>query len=168
MPTLDPADNGVVELRPVDPDLFRCLLRRRASTETVITMPGLAGGRRLPSLPPVAVTAASLTPVSVEPPTISFRLDRRSARWRAAERAEHLGVHLIAPGGLLGRPAWTSGPFGVPLIEDAAGVLLCRVVRRIEVGDHTVVFGEPLALGEGEQGDYAVHHADHTVGLARW
>lgn len=164
--TLDRPGAGVVELRPVDRELFRCLLRRRGGMETVVTVPGLAGGRRLPALPPAAFTATSLTPVSVDPPRVSFRLDRESSTWPAAERAEHLGVHLLAPGGLLAHPGWTAGPFGVPLIEDAAAVLLCRVVRRIEAGDHTIVFAEPLALGAGDECDRAVPRAGHPIGLA--
>lgn len=168
--TLDRPGAGVVELRPVDRELFRCLLRQRASTDTVVTTPGLTGGRRLPSLPPAALTATSLTPVSVDPPRVSFHLDRESSTWPAAERAEHLGVHLLTPGGLPAQHSWTAGPFGVPLIEDAAAVLLCRVVRRIEAGNHTIVFAEPLALGVGEESHRAVHNAGHTVGLAasRW
>ena len=66
-------------------------------------------------------------------------------------------------------PGWTTGPFGVPLIGDALAVLLCRVVRRIEAGDHTILLGEPLALGAGEDGDPLLHHGGrYTTTLGDW
>ncbi|MEU2615042.1 flavin reductase family protein [Micromonospora sp. NPDC007271] len=162
MSTLDrPA---IVELRPVDQDSFRDLLRRQAATVTVVTAPGLATGRRRPTLPPAGCTATALTAESQEPPLVSVRLGRQAASWPALAHAEHLAVHLLSAGQpevadlftfdatdpFAVQPDWASGPFGVPLIRDARAVLLCRVVHTIEAGDHTVVLGEPLALGTAD------------------
>ncbi|MCW3818417.1 flavin reductase family protein [Micromonospora sp. DR5-3] len=163
---------GAVELRPVDQDSLRALLRRQASTLTVVTAPGLSAGRHLPSLPPAGFTATSFTSVSTDPPLVSFRLGRESSRWPTMARAEHLAVHLLAAeqqeaarilaaGGIdrfAAHPGWDTGPFGVPLIGDALAVLLCTVVRRIEAGDHTIVLGAPLAFGAGPDGDPLPHH----------
>ncbi|WP_406036519.1 flavin reductase family protein [Micromonospora sp. NBC_00898] len=74
--------------------------------------------------------------------------------------------HLLAlpPG-----EGWSRGPFGVPLIDDAPAVLLCRVVRRIEAGDQTTVLAEPLALGGVADADALVHHpGDHTNTFGPW
>ncbi|GAA4561502.1 flavin reductase family protein [Micromonospora coerulea] len=183
MTTVDRPGAGAVELRPVDPDLFRALLRRQASTVTVVTAPGLAANRHLPALPPAGFTATSFTSVSLDPPLVSFCLGRESSSWPTVERAEHLAVHLLASGQqevartfatsgidrFAAHPGWTPGPFGVPLIDDALAVLLCRVVRRIEAGDHTIVLGEPLALGTGEDGDPLVHHrGGYTTTFGPW
>ncbi|SCL22853.1 NADH-FMN oxidoreductase RutF, flavin reductase (DIM6/NTAB) family [Micromonospora rhizosphaerae] len=178
MTTVDRPGAGAVELRPVDRDLFRALLRRQASTVTVVTTPGLAGGRHLPSLPPAAFTATSFTSVALDPPLVSLRLDRESSGWPTVQRTEHLAVHLLAPGRrevtrtfdtsgidrFATHRGWTDGPFGVPLIDGALAVLLCRVVRRIEAGAHTIVLGEPLALGAGKDDDaVARHRGDYTT-----
>ncbi|MFG3599932.1 flavin reductase family protein [Micromonospora chersina] len=183
MTTVDRPGSGTVELRPVDSDTFRGLLRRQASTVTVVTTPGLHGGRRLPSLPPAGFTATSFTSVSLDPPLVSFCLGRESSSWPTVERAEHVAVHLLASGQqevarifatsgidrFAAHPGWAAGPFGVPLIGDALAVLLCRVVRRIEAGDHTLVLAEPLALGAGEDGDPLVHHrGGYTTTLGAW
>ncbi len=102
---MDRPGAGAVELRPVDRDLFRTLLRRQASTVAVVTAPGLVANRHLPALPPAGFTATSFTSVSLDPPP----------------------------------------------------------------GDHTIVLGEPLALGTGEGGDPLVHHrGDHTTTFGTW
>ncbi|WFE39219.1 flavin reductase family protein [Micromonospora sp. WMMD998] len=158
---------ATVELRPVDVDSFRGLLRRQATTVTVVTTPGLHGGRHLPTLPPAGFTATSFTSVSLDPPLVSVRLGHASASWPTVAHAEHVAVHLLAPDQqeiaqifatsgidrLTVHPGWTAGPFGVPLIGDALAVLLCRVIRRLTADDHTVVLGEPLALGLGVDDD---------------
>ncbi|RZU74343.1 flavin reductase (DIM6/NTAB) family NADH-FMN oxidoreductase RutF [Micromonospora kangleipakensis] len=174
---------AAVELRPVDRDLFRTLLRRQAATVTVVTVPGLAANRRLPALPPAGFSATSFNPVSVDPPLVSFRLGRESSSWPTVTRAEHLAVHLLAAGRqevartfttngideFAANRGWTSGPFGVPLIDDALAVLLCRVVRRIEADDHTIVLGEPLALGTREDDDPLVEHrGGNTTTFGPW
>ncbi|MDG4802011.1 flavin reductase family protein [Micromonospora sp. WMMD980] len=172
MTTVDRPATGPVELRPVDVDSFRGLLRRQASTVTVVTTPGLRGDRLRPTLPPAGFTATSFTAVSLDPPLVSVCLGRASSSWPTVAHAEHVAVHLLASGQqeiaqifatsgvdrFTAHPGWTTGPFRVPLIGDALAVLLCRVVRRIDAGDHTVVFGEPLALGAGEDGDPLPHH----------
>ncbi|WP_089153917.1 flavin reductase family protein [Micromonospora sp. NBS 11-29] len=172
MTTVDRPGAGTIELRPVDVDSFRGLLRRQASTVTVVTTPGLHGGRLLPTLPPAGFTATSFTSVSLDPPLVSVCLGRASSSWPTIAHAEHMAVHLLAAdqqeiaqifatSGIdrfTAHPGWTTGPFGVPLIGDAHAVLLCRVVRRITADDHTIVVGEPLALGAGEDGDPLLHH----------
>jgi flavin reductase (DIM6/NTAB) family NADH-FMN oxidoreductase RutF len=37
---------------------------------------------------------------------------------------------------------WTHGASGAPILADVLGVLECRVHNAVEVGDHTVLFGE--------------------------
>ena len=183
MTTVDRPGIGAVELRPVDRDLFRDLLHRQASTVTVVTVPGVAADRHLLALPPGGFITTSFTSVSLEPPLVSFRLGRESSSWPTVERAEHLAVHLLTAGQqnaartfpadginrFASHEGWTRGPFGVPLIDDAPAVLLCRVVRRIEAGDQTTVLAEPLALGGVTDADPLVHHpGDHTTTFGPW
>ncbi|WP_229401364.1 flavin reductase family protein [Micromonospora okii] len=173
-----------VELRPVDADLFRALLRRRAKTVAVVTAPGRRARRGRPALPPAGFTAASFAPVSVEPPLVSFCVGRSSPSLPTVDHAEHVAVHLLAadqPGeapalaadgfadssvdGFAARSGWTPGPFGVPLVDGALAVLLCRTVHRVAAGDHALVIAEPLALGVGEGGDVPTRGYAAPVGL---
>src|SRR5690349_16967412 len=70
----------------VDPDLFRALLRRQASTVTVVTAPGS---------PPAGFTATSFTSVSLRPPLVSFCLAHTASSWPTITRADHVAVHLL-------------------------------------------------------------------------
>lgn len=164
------------ELRPVDRDLFRTLLRRQASTVTVVT--AVARGTRPACLGDLGeplragFTATSFTSVSLDPPLVSFCLGVTSSSWPVLARAEHVAVHLLAAGQadaarvfatsgidrFAAYPSWTPGPFGVPLLGGVLARLVCRVVHRVPAGDHSVVIAEPLALGGGADGEPLVHH----------
>ena len=87
--------------------------------------------------------------------------------YRVAERAEHLGVHLLASdqhwlaelfGGQtsdeidkLGHCAWDAGAGGAPLLEDVVHRFVGRIVDRVPVGDHVGFVLDPVeAHGTGE------------------
>ena len=62
---------------------------------------------------------------------------------------EDLALRFTRPlepeNGAVGGAAYTSGETGVPLFEDAFAHLECRVVGKMEAGDHTVFLGEVAA-----------------------
>ncbi|MET0418732.1 MAG: flavin reductase family protein [Actinoplanes sp.] len=176
MTTVERPLTDVAELRPVDRDLFRTLLRRQATSVTVITAvaratdPACLGGIGAPIR--AGFTATSFTSVSLDPPLVSFCLGVASSSWPVLARAEHVAVHLLSEGQrdaatifatsgidrFTAYPDWTAGPFGVPLLGGVLAHLLCRVVHRVPAGDHTLVIAEPLALGDGGDGTPLVHH----------
>jgi flavin reductase (DIM6/NTAB) family NADH-FMN oxidoreductase RutF len=142
--------------RTVDSDLFRALLRRHAAAVVVVTAPGE---------PPAGFTATSFTSVSLDPPLVSFCLARSASAWPAVGTADVVAVHVLgqeqeevartfATRGIdrfAAHGAWRPGPGGVPLLDGVLARMVCRVVRRVEAGDHTIVLAAPVA---GE------HHAD--------
>jgi flavin reductase (DIM6/NTAB) family NADH-FMN oxidoreductase RutF len=137
---------------PIEPELFRALLRRQAASVVVVTAA---------ASPPVGFTATSFTSVSARPPLVSFNLDRASSSWPAVSAAGHVGVNILSQGqenvarrfatsgidrfgdGL----SWRAGPHGVPLLTDSLAWLVCQVVDRVHAGDHAIVLAEPV-LGE--------------------
>jgi len=143
----------------VDADLFRALLRRHAAAVVVITAPGE---------PPAGFTATSFTSVSLEPPLVSFCLARSASAWNAVRHAEMIAVHVLtqeqeqvartfATRGIdrfAAHGAWHTGLGGVPLLDGVLARMVCRVVQRVEAGDHTIVLATP-EMGE--------HHADLGV-----
>ncbi len=62
---------------------------------------------------------------------------------------EDLALRFTRPlepeNGAVGGAAYTSGETGAPLFEDAFAHLECRVVGKMEAGDHTVYLGEVAA-----------------------
>ncbi|MBQ1073524.1 flavin reductase family protein [Micromonospora sp. C31] len=176
MTTVEWSRSEATDLLPVDRDLFRTLLRRQAATVTVVTTAaaGTDGPTRRGSGEPVRAgfTATSFTSVSLEPPLVSFCLGTASSSWPVFARAEYVAVHLLgahqreaarvfATGGIdrfAAYPHWTPGPYDVPLLSGVLARLFCRVAHRVPAGDHTLFVAEPLALGDGEDGDPLVHH----------
>jgi flavin reductase (DIM6/NTAB) family NADH-FMN oxidoreductase RutF len=142
----------------IQPDLFRALLGRHAAGVVVVTVPGDR---------PAGFTATSFTSVSLDPPLVSFCLNRGSSSWPVLEQASHVGIHVLtdaqepvarrfATSGVdrFAAPTkWRHGPFDIPTIEDALAVLHCRVIDRVHAGDHAIVLAEPVA------GEY---HTDAT------
>ena len=155
----------------VDPDAFRALLRRQASTVTVVTAPGL---------PPAGFTATSFTSVSLAPPIVSVCLSRDASTWPTVARARHLAVHLLAENQqhiartfatsgidrFADPTAWQAGPHDVPILNGTLAWLLCRVIDRVIVGDHAVVLAEPLFARHDGDGVPLLYHDGRYAGLA--
>jgi len=144
---------------PADADLFRALLRRHAAAVVVITAPGE---------PPAGFTATSFTSVSLDPPMVSFCLAHTASAWPAIAAAEVVAVHVLtqeqehvartfATRGIdrfAAHGAWEPGPGGVPLLGGVLARIVCRVVRRVEAGDHSIVLAAP---------ETGTHHEDLTA-----
>lgn len=147
----------------IDADLFRTLLRRHAAGVVVITAPGASR--------PAGFTATSFTSVSLDPPLVSFCLDRRSSSWPALQAAGHVGVHVLTEGqeevarrfatsGIdrFAEPLnWRRGAHEVPVLSGVLAVLVCRVVERVPAGDHAIVLAQPVQ-GEHAEGVPLLYH----------
>jgi flavin reductase (DIM6/NTAB) family NADH-FMN oxidoreductase RutF len=154
----------------LDGDRFRQLLRRHASGVVVVTAPGD---------PPVGFTATSFTSVSLDPPMVSFSVARTGSAWRTIEVADVVAVHVLTAGQehlartfatsgidrFAAHGAWREGPGGVPLLDGVLARLVCKVVSRVEAGDHTIVLATPVS-GEFHADERAaplVYHAGRYV-----
>ncbi len=152
--TLNPSE-ATMTTTPIRPDLFRTLLRRHAAGVVVIT----GAGER-----PVGFTATSFTSVSLEPPLVSFCVNRHSSSGPAVSAASHIGVHVLSEGqeelarvfatsgvDRFAPPLrWHYGAHRVPILSGPPTVLVCRVVDRVLAGDHTIVLAEPVDGGHTE------------------
>jgi flavin reductase (DIM6/NTAB) family NADH-FMN oxidoreductase RutF len=132
----------------LDAGSFRSLLRRHAAAVVVITAPGQ---------PPAGFTATSFTSVSLDPPLVSFCLAHTASAWPAVSAADVVAVHVLteeqehvartfSTSGIdrfAAHGDWTAGPGGVPLLAGVLARLVCRVVRRVRAGDHTIVLASP-------------------------
>jgi flavin reductase (DIM6/NTAB) family NADH-FMN oxidoreductase RutF len=108
------------------------------------------------------------TQTSIEPPRLLVCLSVKNATFRAAERATHLGVHLVPAGRLdlaelfggetgdevdkfAGRQL-DEGPGGAPLLVECPLRLSGRIVDRHPLGDHVGFLLEPVAVWADEEG----------------
>jgi flavin reductase (DIM6/NTAB) family NADH-FMN oxidoreductase RutF len=100
------------------------------------------------------------TQTSIDPPRLMVCLSKANATTRAAADAQHLGVHLLPRERLdlaelfggesgdwtdkLAQVPWHEGPYGVPLLDEAAAWLVGRVLERHDLGDHVGHLLEPV------------------------
>ncbi|GIE31845.1 flavin-dependent reductase [Actinoplanes italicus] len=156
----------------VDADLFRQLLRRHAAAVVVVTAPGE---------PATGFTATSFTSVSLDPPLVSFCLAQSASAWPAVQAADTVAVHVLGQeqehvartfstrgiDRLAEHGAWREGPGGVPLLDGVLARLVCRVVDRVQAGDHTIVLATPLTgeHGLGSTTTPLVYHSGRYVAL---
>lgn len=112
---------------------------------------------------PIAMTANSFTSVSLEPPMVSFCLDRASVWYDAFQAAGHFAVNVLREdqaqladdfarieGGSwqgLDTVTWRTG---CPILKDALAAFECRVHARHDAGDHVILVGEVLGMACGD------------------
>jgi flavin reductase (DIM6/NTAB) family NADH-FMN oxidoreductase RutF len=102
------------------------------------------------------------TQASIDPPRLLVCLSVQNATFAVAERATHLGVHIIPAGrrdlaelfggetgdevDKLARCPWETGPGGAPLLLGCPMRLSGRVLSRHPFGDHVGFLLEPVAV----------------------
>lgn len=110
---------------------------------------------------PAAMTANSVTSVSLEPPLLLVCV-RNESRWLSPLRrhgrfsvnvlkAGHQAVSQYYAGrGDAGCEAPWALEQGVPVLDNAGAALVCEVVAQHAAGDHTIVVGRVNALRHGD------------------
>lgn len=134
----------VTQTPVVDAASFRRALGRHAAGVVVVTGPG-----------PVGLTATSLTSVSLDPPLVSFCVDRSSTTWPDLRKAPVFAVNVLAgdQAAVASRFArrgvdrfgpetrWRRGPYDVPILAGVTAHLLCEPYDTMALGDHWLVAG---------------------------
>ncbi|NUW37932.1 flavin reductase family protein [Nonomuraea sp. SMC257] len=158
----------------VDADHYRRALAVHAAGVVVIT----AQSEGIP----VGLTATSFSSVSLDPPLVSFYVDRGSTTWPWLRSADHFAVNVLASDqeevaarfarkGIdrFAEPTrWRPGPLGAPLLHDVSAHLICLPHETADVGDHVLVVGlvaeahvysagRPLLYHQGRFGRFLAH-----------
>lgn len=157
----------MTELLPdqtIDADRFRRTLALHAAGVVVVTA--------APGGVPAGLTATSFTSVSLDPPLVSFCIERSSPAWPGLAEAELLAVNLLAGHQApiatrftrddvdrFGVPtAWRPGPGGVPLLEEVTAHLLAVPHSVTEIGDHCLMVGLVIGARTGHGGTPLLYH----------
>lgn len=150
----------------VDPARYRQVMGRFATGVVVATT--LAGRHDH------AMTASSVTSVSLEPPMLLIGVGADSRWYEAVLDAGVWGISVLpasaragaewlaTPGrplhGQLDRVGHHRGLTGVALLNDALAIVECRTVSTHVAGDHVLVVGEVVAAdAPGSAGPALVH-----------
>ncbi len=158
----------------VTPDQFRHVMRRWASTVTIVTT------RTDEVIYGLTVTAFSS--LSAQPPMVFVSIDRKTHSHPLIERSGIFCVNLLAPemshisDRFAGRVpcedrfaglAHHREATGSPVLDDAIAFLDCSVVESLATGDHTIFVGQVEAAAVQWPGSLPlVYFAGgyHTVG----
>ncbi len=140
-------------------DDLRSVMQRVPAPVTVVTAAGHSEAR--------GATIGSFTSVSLDPPLVSFNVEKDSQMHEVLAEASHFAVHLLADrqselcqhfaipdqSGTeqLEAVRHHSTPHETPILDAAPAVLHCRWHEAFETGDHTIVVGRVIRLEEHEE-----------------
>lgn len=146
----------------VTPNEFKQVMRRWASTVTVITT-------KVDTLI-YGLTATAFSSLTVEPPEVFVSINKKTRTHPLIESSGIFCVNFLTPDmkyisdRFAGRypdedrfkdVAYRFESTGAPVLDDALAFLDCMVARALDAGDHTIFIGEVQASG--------VQHDDQTA-----
>jgi len=176
-PVAAPMAAGRTEAVPceADSEAFKAGMRRLAASVTVLTCLGPSGTRH-------GMTATAICSVSADPPTLLCCINRSSATRELFIAAGSFAINVLSasdheiatrfasrlpPHQRFSAGHWTSCASGAPLLESAIASFACRLSEVVEIGSHSVIFGEvvetrtrsehvpPLLYAHGGYGRFA-------------
>ena len=139
----------------IDTDTFRAVLGRFASGVTVVTTRDDAGRDH-------GLTVSAFSSLSLVPPLVIVCIDQGSSIHPVIGSASHFVVNILGAGQeALSRRfsgkdldrfdgvGYQRGVTGAAVLDDVHAFVECRVVQRVDQGDHTIVVGEVEAAEAG-------------------
>ena len=109
---------------------------------------------------PVGLAASSFTSVSMDPPLVLFCAGKSSSTWAHIHEAGSYCVNVLAAShehlsrtfsskvdDKFAGVGWHPGASGSPVLEDALAWIDCRIEAEHDAGDHVIVVGRVLGLG---------------------
>lgn len=140
------------EVTFADPAVFRRILSHFATGVVVVT--SFAED-------PVGMTCQSFSSLSLDPPLVLFSPSRTSTSWPlirevgtfainilAAEQQSLCRAFAVSGGDKFAGVQWRPGVTGAPLLAGAVAHLECALHEVFPGGDHDIVIGRPVSVGE--------------------
>lgn len=138
----------------VDPDEFRTILGHFATGVTVVT--AMVDGE------PVGMAANAFSSVSLDPPLVLFCAAKSSSTWPEIEKTGSYAVNILGEHqaevcrNFATKPArerfadvaFHTAATGSPILSDSVAFVDCRIEAEHDAGDHTIVVGRVVELGQ--------------------
>ncbi|WP_413249787.1 flavin reductase family protein [Sinomonas flava] len=106
----------------------------------------------------------SFTSISLDPPLVSWAVDKKSSSFEIWNRTDNYAVHILSEShrDLVARfaakgadkfagLAWEPGTLGSPIVADDVPHLECRLWQRVDAGDHVILIGEVVSVSDPEE-----------------
>ncbi len=141
-------DDTVTKHKPeIRPHQFREALGHYPTGVVIVTASGDAGG-------PIGITAGSFMSVSLDPPLVSFTVERASKTLELLRTAGAFCVNVLSADqedlchrfatddkGDFTNVAWHPAPSGAPVLDGVVSWVDCTYDSMIDAGDHRIVIG---------------------------
>src|SRR5690625_33205 len=129
--------------------LFRDAMGRFANEIRIVTMDDEGKDR--------GMTVNAFMSISLEPKLIAISIDHTASMYDKLKKADAFGVSVLKDNQqdysmIFARQKEADGPIpfeyldGVPVIENSLAALSCKVYKKVEAGDHTIILGEVTEL----------------------
>ena len=154
---MEPSEPPLTTDDGIDSARFRTILGHFATGVTVVTGHGSDG--------PSGLAANSFTSVSLDPPLVLVCMAHTSSTWPAIRESGSFAVNILGEhqeetcrrfgakaGDRFEGVAWTAGRTGSPILGDAIAYLDCVIDAQHEAGDHMIVVGRVVDLGQSAEG----------------
>lgn len=144
----------------IDGEALRFVMRHVPSPVTIVTVAGEKEMR--------GITIGSFTSTSLHPPLVSFNVSRDAGVYDALTTSERFAVHVLsdhqahlsdhfATPELSGDEQFQDISFeveadGTPILSGALAVMLCARHAVYDAGDHSIMVGRVIALGNVDAG----------------
>jgi flavin-dependent trigonelline monooxygenase, reductase component len=133
---------------PFDPKEYRSALGSFATGVTIVTTTDAEGNGH-------GLTVNSFTSVSLDPPLVLWCLGNKSDSYALFSSTDHYAINVLAAGETdfamrfagkgdqqFGPDEFTALKTSAPILPQAIATFDCKVIQRIEAGDHLILIGE--------------------------
>jgi flavin-dependent trigonelline monooxygenase, reductase component len=137
---------------PFDQKLYRSALGSFATGVTIVTTTDRDGTGH-------GLTVNSFTSVSLDPPLVLWCLGNKSDSYELFSKTDHYAINVLSAQAHdlamrfagKGDQSFAAGEAstletGAPTLHEAIAIFDCKVVQRIESGDHLILVGETQAF----------------------
>jgi flavin reductase (DIM6/NTAB) family NADH-FMN oxidoreductase RutF len=124
---------------------------------------------------PMGLTVNSFASVSLEPLLILWSINDGAGSYKDFLKAEKFAVNILASDQAdlctlfsskvedrFGECDWKRSELSLPILSDSLAVLQCKVFKKVDAGDHTIMIGEVLDIHNEEKEPLLYHR--RTIG----
>ena len=119
---------------------------------------------------PMGLTVNSFASVSLEPLLILWSIDKRVTSYDAFLKVDKFSVNILAADqedlcklfsskvdDRFSQCDWKKSELNLPVLTNTLSVLQCKVFKKVEAGDHTIIIGEVLDI-QNESKEPLLYH----------
>lgn len=119
---------------------------------------------------PMGLTVNSFASVSLDPLLILWSIDNRVSTYKDFLKTDKFAVNILASDqsdlctlfasrvdDRFGQCDWKESDLNLPVLSDALAVLQCKVFKKVDAGDHTIMIGEVIDIHNEEKEPLLYH-----------